>query len=115
MWDEVSFVNEPADPFAQVLTRELGDDKDQILQIYNYKDVTNIDKQVEDSTSRLLKLYVINDSKKGIVELNDKTDFNTLYKVYDVHLHPVNADLKLERRLQPWPIQKQPNKPQRLK
>lgn len=98
LWDEVSFVNEPADPFAQVLTREVGENKDQILQVYNYKDATNIEKQVEDSRDRHLKLYVVNDAKHGMIELNDRTDLGSLYKVYDVRLHPVNADLKSKEK-----------------
>jgi len=98
LWDEVSFVNEPADPFAQVLTREIGENKDQILQVYNYKDATNIEKQVEDSRDRHLKLYVVNDAKHGMIELNDRTDLGSLYKVYDVRLHAVNADLKSQEK-----------------
>lgn len=95
LWDEVSFVNEPADPFAQIITRELiGEAKDEVLQTYQYKDVTKSDKQVSDTAKRMVKFYVVNDSKGAILEINDSTDLRALYKIYDVHRTPVGIDMK---------------------
>jgi len=94
MWSEVSFVNEPADPFAQIINRELsGAAKDQVLQTYQYKDVTRSDRQVADSMKRLIKFYAINDSKGMKVALNDATSLDALYKLYDVRHTPVGIDL----------------------
>ncbi len=102
LWDEVSFVNEPAMPFAQILTKEVaGGSKDEILQVYNYKDVTSLEKPpVEDCSKRLFKFYVVNDSKGMVVEINDSTDLKALYKLYDAHPIVVGANLKLENKEQ---------------
>jgi len=85
MWDELSYVNNPADVFAVVQTREVsGDSRDQTLQVYNYKDVTISDSQkVSDETyDRLLSLYAFNDSTRKMVKLSDSTSLDALYKVY---------------------------------
>lgn len=92
-WDEVSFVNEPADPFAQVLNREVsGDAKDQILKTYSYKEATNLERPVTDSVNRYLKFYAFSDSKSAPVELNEKTELSSLEKLYDFRLHAVGVD-----------------------
>lgn len=95
IWSEVSFVNEPADPFAQIINKELtGATKDEILHTYQYKDVTRTDKAVADNIKRLIKFYAINDSKGMKVALNDATSLEALYKLYDVRHTPVGIDLK---------------------
>jgi|GEM_PF-5192516 hypothetical protein len=87
VWDELSFVNEPADPFAVVLNREIeGDAKDSILEVYNYKENTTIDKQVADTSRRMFKLYALNDALKKMVNLDDSTTVDSLYKVYGQRL-----------------------------
>lgn len=94
IWDEWSFVNEPADPFAIVMNREIaGESKDSVLQVYNYKDATTIDKQVSDSAKRIFKMYAVNDSLKKMVKLDDSTDMNSLFKVYGKRLVNVIANL----------------------
>lgn len=99
LWDEVSFVNEPADPFAQILNREVaGETKDQVLQTYNYKDVTNLAGPITDSAKRFLKFYAVNDSKGQKVEINDSTNLDALYKIYDLRLHTVGVDLKSKEK-----------------
>jgi hypothetical protein len=84
IWDELSFVNEPADPFAQIISREVDPSADdQILKVYNYKDVTAMNKQTTDSrVRRLLNIYAVNDSRNMKLALNDQTSVDALYKVY---------------------------------
>ncbi len=89
-WDELSFVNEPADPFAQIISREVDPQADdQILKVYNYKDVTCLEKQATDSkVKRLLNIYAVNDSLGASVKVNDETSLEALYKVYGQRLFP---------------------------
>jgi hypothetical protein len=84
IWDELSFVNEPADPFAQIISREVDPSADdQILKVYNYKDVTAMNKQTTDSrVRRLLNIYAVNDSRNMKLALNDQTSVDALYNVY---------------------------------
>ena len=94
LWDEQSFVKEPADPFAQIIVREVNSDaSDQVLQTYQYRDVTKNDTPVCDSCNRLLKFYAINDSKGAVVELGENTDLKKLYQIYDLRLTSVGIDL----------------------
>jgi hypothetical protein len=94
VWDEWSWVNGPADPFAMVVNREVaGDAKDSILEIYNYKDATAVQEAVVDSSRRLFKMYALNDSLNKMVQLDDKTSVDSLYKVYGQRLVQVVADL----------------------
>jgi hypothetical protein len=96
MWDELSYVNNPADVFAIVHTREVsGDAKDQALQVYNYKDVTVTDSQrvVDETHDRLFSLYAFNDSTRKMARLSDSTTLDALYKVYGQRILSVGADL----------------------
>lgn len=94
LWDELSFVNEPADPFAVILNREVaGDAKDSVLEVYNYKENTTIEKQVADCSKRMFKMYAMNDSLKKMVKLDDSTTVDSLYKVYGQRLVQVVAHL----------------------
>jgi hypothetical protein len=95
VWDEVSFVNTPADPFAQVVTREVSADaQDQIIHTYDYKDVTILKAQVADSKNRLIKLYAINDSLGKGIKLDDETSLDELDRLYGKRIFQVLTDLK---------------------
>jgi hypothetical protein len=93
IWDELSFVNEPADPFAQIVTREINEEtQSQVLQVYNYKDATVREKAVEDcNASRLFRLYALNDSLGTTVKLNDSTSVDSLYKIYGKRIHAIGS------------------------
>ena len=96
MWDELSYVNNPADVFAVIQTRQVaGEAKDAVLQIYNYKDVTVSDSQkvADEKYDRLFSLYAFNDSTKKMAKLSDSTSLDSLYKVYGQRILGVGADL----------------------
>lgn len=110
LWDELSYVNNPADVFAVVATRELaGDAKDQVLQVYNYKDVTVSDSQKlsDEKYDRLFSLYAFNDSTKKMAKLSDSTSLDALYKVYGQRILGIGADLNDHKE----PVVTEPVKP----
>jgi hypothetical protein len=95
MWDELSFVNMPADPFARIVTRQVGGDmKDSVLETYSYKDVTVSDKQVVDtSRGRVSGLFGINNSTGQLAVLSDSRAVDMLDKIYGHRSFAIGMDL----------------------
>lgn len=78
-WKEVSFVNNPADPFAQVVALH-ENDKEDILKVYNYAEST--EGKVSDSFKPTVRFYVIKDSTKELVVLDSEQSSSYLDKIY---------------------------------
>jgi hypothetical protein len=105
IWDELSFVNTPADPFAMVVNPEVtATAKDKVLEIYQVKDCT-VDKEaiVDKDLSRLFKMYAVNLESRQVVNLSDSHVLDKLESIYGKRIFAMSKPAE-EKPVAPAPV-----------
>ena len=106
IWDELSYVNMPADPIAIVVTKEVDSGNiEQIHKIYNYQDVTTLKAPIVDSATRLMRHFVVNDSLSQGVILDQNTTIQQLDKIYGHRIFNVPSQINDKGKTMDKPTQ----------
>lgn len=105
IWDELSFVNTPADPFAMIVNPEVSATaKDKVLEIYQVKDCTiDTEAVVDKSLSRLFKMYAVNLESRQVVNLSDSHVLDKLESIYGKRIFAMSKPAE-EKPVVPAPV-----------